>query len=102
MEHTYVGATKEVQELLEQYESTPLKNGCSLAELIRRPELNYELLAPLDKKRPELPEDVREQVNINIKYDGYIKRQMSWKQRNFRRNWTMKQSADLELKQDRN
>ena len=76
MEHTYVGATKEVQELLEQYESTPLKNGCSLAELIRRPELNYELLAPLDKKRPELPEDVREQVNINIKYDGYIKRQM--------------------------
>ena len=76
VEHTYVGATKEVQELLEQYESTPLKNGCSLAELIRRPELNYELLAPLDKKRPELPEDVREQVNINIKYDGYIKRQM--------------------------
>ena len=76
MEHTYVGATKEVQELLEQYESTPLKNGCSLAELIRRPELNYKLLAPLDKKRPELPEDVREQVNINIKYDGYIKRQM--------------------------
>ena len=48
VEHTYVGATKEVQELLEQYESTPLKNGCSLAELIRRPELNYELLAPLD------------------------------------------------------
>ena len=76
VEHTFVGATKEVQELLERYESTPLKNGCSLAELIRRPELNYDILAPLDKKRPELPADVREQVNINIKYDGYIRRQM--------------------------
>ena len=76
VEHTFVGATKEVQELLERYESTTLKNGCSLAELIRRPELNYDILAPLDKKRPELPADVREQVNINIKYDGYIRRQM--------------------------
>ena len=76
VEHTFVGATKEVQELLERYESTPLKNGCSLAELIRRPELNYDILAPLDKKRPELPADVGEQVNINIKYDGYIRRQM--------------------------
>ena len=76
VEYTFVGATKEVQELLEKYESTLLKNGCSLAELIRRPELNYDILAPLDKKRPELPADVREQVNINIKYDGYIRRQM--------------------------
>mgnify|MGYP000814266645 FL=1 len=76
MEHVHVGAVPEVQQLLKQYESTPLKNGISLADLIRRPELSYDIVAPLDKKRPELPEDVREQVNINIKYDGYIKRQL--------------------------
>ncbi|QBE96027.1 tRNA uridine 5-carboxymethylaminomethyl modification enzyme MnmG [Blautia producta] len=76
VENTFVGASKEVQELLESYGSTLLKNGSSLAELIRRPELSYKILAPLDKKRPELPEDVAEQVNINIKYDGYIRRQL--------------------------
>ncbi len=76
MEHVYVGAVKEVQELLEQYGSTPLKNGISLGDLIRRPELSYDIVAPLDKKRPELPDDVREQININIKYDGYIRRQL--------------------------
>ena len=75
MEHVHVGAVEEVQKLLEQYGSTPLKNGISLADLIRRPELSYDIVACLDKKRPELPEDVREQININIKYDGYIKRQ---------------------------
>lgn len=76
VEHTFVGATKEVQELLESHNSTLLKNGSSLAELIRRPELTYEMLASIDKKRPDLPADVAEQVNINIKYDGYIRRQM--------------------------
>ena len=76
VENTFVGASKEVQELLESYGSTLLKNGSSLAELIRRPELSYKILAPLDKKRPKLPEDVAEQVNINIKYDGYIRRQL--------------------------
>ncbi|MDO4470482.1 MAG: tRNA uridine-5-carboxymethylaminomethyl(34) synthesis enzyme MnmG [Bacillota bacterium] len=76
MEHVHVGAVKEVQELLEQYGSTPLKNGISLGDLIRRPELSYDIVAPLDKKRPELPHDVREQININIKYDGYIRRQL--------------------------
>ena len=76
MEHVHVGVVKEVQELLEKYGSTPLKNGISLADLIRRPELTYDIVAPFDKKRPELPDDVREQVNINIKYDGYIKRQL--------------------------
>lgn len=76
VENTFVGASKEVQELLESYGSTLLKNGSSLAELIRRPELSYKILAPLDKKRPELPEDVAEQVNINIKHDGYIRRQL--------------------------
>lgn len=76
MEHVHVGAVKEVQEFLEQYGSTPLKNGISLGDLIRRPELSYDIVAPLDKKRPELPYDVREQININIKYDGYIRRQL--------------------------
>ena len=53
-----------------------MTSGSTLGELIRRPELNYEALAPIDKNRPELRYDIREQVNINIKYDGYIKRQM--------------------------
>ena len=71
-----MGASKPVQELLEQYGSTPLTSGSTLGELIRRPELNYEALAPIDKNRPELRYDIREQVNINIKYDGYITRQL--------------------------
>ena len=52
MEHVHVGAVKEVQELLEKYGSTPLKNGISLADLIRRPELSYDIVAPFDKKKP--------------------------------------------------
>ena len=75
MEHVHVGASQEVQELLKEHGSTLLKNGISLADLIRRPELSYDIVAPLDKNRPELPQDVRDQVNINIKYEGYIKRQ---------------------------
>ena len=62
--------------MLESFGSTPLNSGTTLAELIRRPELSYEKLADIDEKRPEIPCDVEEQVNINIKYDGYIKRQM--------------------------
>lgn len=76
VEHVNVGANKEVQSLLEQYGSVPLNTGTTLTELVRRPELSYEVLAPIDKERPELPADVAEQVSINIKYDGYIKRQM--------------------------
>ena len=76
LEKTNVGASKEVQEVLTACGSTPLNSGTSLAELIKRPELTYEMLAPIDKKREYLPEDVIEQVNINLKYDGYIKRQM--------------------------
>ena len=74
--HSYVGVRSEVQELLEKYGSTPLVSGIALAELIRRPELGYERLAPIDKDRPQLPADVREQVEISVKYEGYIKRQM--------------------------
>lgn len=76
VEYCQIGATCEVQKFLEEHESTPLKTGTTLAELIRRPELNYDLLHALDNNRPELPEEVREQVNINIKYEGYIKRQL--------------------------
>ena len=76
VEKVNIGANKKVQALLEEYESTPLNTGTSLAELIRRPDLNYEVLAPIDEERPELPDEVAEQVNINIKYDGYIKRQV--------------------------
>ena len=75
VESVHVGTTKEVQELLESCGSTPLVSGASLADLIRRPELSYEILASVDKMRPELKYDVAEQVNINIKYKGYIKRQ---------------------------
>ena len=71
-----IGANKEVQDLLESYGSIPLTNGVKLSELIRRPELDYDKLAPIDKERPELPYDVREQVSILIKYDGYISRQI--------------------------
>ena len=76
VEHTYVGSSAAVNEVLQKYQSTPLSGGSSLAELIRRPELNYEVLAELDPERPELSAGVKEQVNINIKYDGYIRRQM--------------------------
>ena len=71
-----IGANKEVQALLESYGSIPLNTGTTLTELIRRPELDYEKLAAIDKERPDLPYEVREQVNINIKYDGYITRQI--------------------------
>lgn len=71
-----IGANKKVQELLESYDSIPLNTGTFLTELIRRPELDYDKLAPIDPERPDLPEEVAEQVNISIKYDGYIKRQM--------------------------
>ena len=75
-EHTTIGGTPEVQKLLEENGSTLLKSGTTIAELIRRPELGYEVLAAIDPERPNLPWDVQQQVEINLKYDGYIKRQM--------------------------
>ncbi len=74
--HTNIGTSEKVQEVLKSYGSTPLNSGTTLAELIRRPELSYDKLAAIDDNRPDLPYDVEEQVNINIKYDGYIRRQM--------------------------
>lgn len=76
LEKATIGGTPKVQELLARYESTPLKSGTTLAELIKRPELDYEKLAEVDENRPEHAFDVQEQVNIEIKYEGYIKRQM--------------------------
>ena len=72
---TTVGTSKEVQECLENNGSTRLVSGSTMLELIRRPELDYFVLEKIDKNRPELSKQVMEQVNINIKYEGYIKRQ---------------------------
>lgn len=76
LENKTVGAIEKVQNFLMARNSTLLKSGATLAELVRRPELSYEILSELDEDRPELPVDVVTQVNINIKYAGYIKRQM--------------------------
>ena len=75
VEHTNIGANEKVQAFLENHGSTLLKSGTTLGELIRRPELSYEELAEIDEARPKLREDVQEQVNIEIKYEGYIQRQ---------------------------
>ena len=71
-----VGPTEEMQAFLQEHHSTPLKSGAHLNDLIRRPELGYAMLAPFDPERPELPEVIREQVEIQIKYEGYIARQL--------------------------
>ena len=76
VEKTNIGTSEKVQKLLAACGSTPLNSGTTLAELIRRPELSYKKLEDIDENRPDLPEDVEEQVEINIKYDGYIRRQM--------------------------
>ena len=72
-----INGTKEVNEYLEQKGSTPLLSSVSLAELIRRPELNYQILKEIDPERPELSPEIQEQVNIRIRYEGYIRRQQS-------------------------
>ena len=74
--NTTIGASQNVQTFLENHESTPLKSGTTLAELLKRPELSYDKLKDIDDDRPDLSDDVTEQVNIELKYDGYIKRQM--------------------------
>ena len=75
LENTHIGAKEEVQNLLKANDSTILNNGVTIAELIRRPELDYIKLAEIDPGRPEVDIDTAEQININIKYMGYIKRQ---------------------------
>ena len=75
LQATVVGVNPTTQGFMEKYGSTLLKSGISLAELVKRPELDYEKLSELDRDRPLLSAEVREQVNIEIKYEGYIKRQ---------------------------
>ena len=76
LKNTNIGANKKVQDLLMENGSTPLKSASTLAELVKRPELSYEVLEPIDPDRKPLDEAVIEQVNINLKYEGYISRQM--------------------------
>ena len=95
IEHVTLGASEAVQNVLERYQSTALKSGTTLAELIRRPELTYDDLAAVDKERPELPWDVKQQVEINLKYDGYIKRQMKQVEQ-FKKLETKKIPEDLD------
>ena len=77
VEETNIGANAKVQQFLESHGSTPLKSSATVGELIRRPELSYQMLKDIDENRPDLPEAVQEEVNINIKYDGYIRRQLN-------------------------
>ena len=76
LERKTIGGNEKVQAFLAEHNSTLLKSGATIAELVKRPELNYMMLAELDDERPKLPEDVQVQVDINLKYEGYIKRQM--------------------------
>lgn len=75
LESATVGTSEEVQQILRENNSTLLNSGATLAELIRRPELSYEALKKIDRERPQLSEEIIEQININLKYEGYIKRQ---------------------------
>ena len=75
LEHTSVGGSEKIQLFLDENGSTRIKSGISLAELVRRPELDYWKVQKIDEKHPDLPYDVCEQVNIDIKYEGYIRRQ---------------------------
>lgn len=76
LKNTIVGASAKIQDFLTRHDSAPLKTGVSLAELICRPELNYEMLSEIDVERKPLPADVKEQVEIEVKYEGYIDRQL--------------------------
>ena len=98
LESVFVGCTENVNNILERYNSTALKSGTSLAELIRRPELKYEYLAEIDKERPELSKEVTDQVEINLKYDGYIKRQLKQVEQ-FKKLENKKIPKDLDYKE---
>lgn len=76
LKNTYVGSSKELEEIFNSVGSEPITNGMSMADLIKRPELDYDILALIDPERPELREDIRFQVNVQIKYEGYIARQL--------------------------
>ena len=76
VEHTNIPPSKEVNELLSEYGSTPITTGFKLGELVRRPELDYFVLEKIDKDRPSLPYYITEEVNVAVKYEGYIKMQI--------------------------
>ncbi len=77
VKHTNIAPSEEINSFLESMDTAALKTGCKLADLIRRPQLGYSMLAPFDKDREDLPEDVQEQVELQIKYEGYIEKQMA-------------------------
>lgn len=96
LQKTNVGGSEEIQSFLDRKGSTRIKSGISLAELLKRPELDYESIGAIDPNRPNLPEEVQEQVNINLKYEGYIARRCSrfhnlksWKRKRYPLIWTI-------------
>lgn len=96
LEHTNVGTSQEITDFLTNCGSTPLTSGSTLAELIKRPELNYELLEPIDHMRTErFSREIMEQIDINIKYEGYIKRQLKQVEQ-FKKLETRKIPADID------
>ena len=98
LESVFVGCTEKVQEVLRRYNSTELKSGTSLAELLKRPEIKYECLADIDPERPVLSKEVTDQVEINLKYDGYIKRQLKQVEQ-FKKLENKKIPLDLDYKE---
>ena len=98
LETVFVGCTENVQKTLKRYNSTELKSGTSLAELLKRPEIKYEYLAEIDPERPELSKEVTDQVEINLKYDGYIKRQLKQVEQ-FKKLENKKIPMDLDYKE---
>ena len=98
LESVNVGSSANVQETLRRYNSTELKSGTTLAELLKRPEIKYEYLAEIDPDRPELSKEVTDQVEINLKYDGYIKRQLKQVEQ-FKKLENKKIPADLDYKE---
>ena len=98
LESVNVGSSEKVQEVLRRYNSTELKSGTTLAELLKRPEIKYEYLADIDSERPELSKEVTDQVEINLKYDGYIKRQLKQVEQ-FKKLENKKIPLDLDYKE---
>ena len=98
LESVFVGCSENVQEVLRRYNSTELKSGTSLAELLKRPEIKYDCLADIDPERPELSKEVTDQVEINLKYDGYIKRQLKQVEQ-FKKLENKKIPLDLDYKE---
>ena len=98
LESVFVGCSENVQVTLRRYNSTELKSGTSLAELLKRPEIKYEYLAEIDPERPVLSKEVTDQVEINLKYDGYIKRQLKQVEQ-FKKLENKKIPLDLDYKE---